>query len=338
MRILLQSGCDVSLPGGVETHVRELAAGLVARGHAVELMGRASRPLPFPVIAHPDLSRYDVVHHHGGAWPAGLDAQRALVGTLHFCVAAKMETYVRIGRWRTLVNVANWRAVASERRLAQRAARLIAVAGRVRRDFARWHGLDPARATVIPNGVTHADPVADRAAVRARWGIAPDTTVLLTIGRDDFVKGYDLLGRAWKAAVPQSARAVWVTVGGSGTVRAPSRLVTGPLPHADVVDWIHAADLGALPSYYEGCSVALLEMLAGRLYTLAHDVGNAAEIIEPGVNGEILPRDARAWSTALTRLTAAPPERPRAGLPPGFEWSAIAEATERVYHEAIAAR
>ena len=52
-------------------------------------------------------------------------------------------------------------------------------------------------------------------------------------------------------------------------------------------------DAFALPSYYEGCSVALLEMLAGGLFTLAHDVGNAAEVIRPGANGEIVPREVR---------------------------------------------
>ncbi len=338
MRILLQSEVDVSLPGGLETHLRELAAHLVARGHAVELMGQASKPLPFPVVERPELARYDVVHHHGGAFPPMLRDAKAFVGTLHFCVAAKMATYVRIGRLQTLANLPNWRAVAAERALAHRRGRLIAVAERVRRDFARWHGLDPARATVISNGVTPAAPVADRAAVRARWGVPEDTVVLLTIGRDDFVKGYGLLGRAWDAVRAEHANALWVTVGGRATERSPGRLVTGPLPHAGVVDWIHAADMGALPSWYEGCSVALLEMLANRLYTLAHDVGNAPEIVRPRENGEIVAPEAGAWREALARLVAAKPARPAAGLPRAYEWAAIAEATERVYADAIAGR
>ena len=110
---------------------------------------RASAPVA--VTAAPEPARYDVLHAHGAPWPRAFDV-RGVVRTLHFCVAAKMRTYVSIGRVRTLVNLANWRAVAEERSRALRPGRIIAVAARVRDDFARLHGLDPARATVIPNG------------------------------------------------------------------------------------------------------------------------------------------------------------------------------------------
>jgi len=331
MKVLLHAAVDLALPGGLETHLRELATGLQARGHDVRVSGRASDPVPFRLAHEPAPADFDVVHDHTGDVPGALARHPGTVRTLHFCVAAKMATYVAIGRVQTLANLPNWRAVAQERTRARRPGALIAVAERVRRDFARWHGLDPARASVIPNGITLGEPGATRAQLRARWGIDARTVVLLTIGRPDFVKGYDLLARAWSSARIDPARALWVTVGGREAARAPGRLVTGPLAHADVEDWIRAADLGALPSYYEGCSVALLEMLAGRLYTLAHDVGNAAEVIRPRDNGEVVPRSEAAWAGALARLVAAPPARPEAGLPPAFEWAAIVEATERVY-------
>src|SRR4249919_1220655 len=153
MKVLLHAGVDVSLPGGLETHLRELGAGLVARGHDVEVFGRASGASPLAVVAAPDPARYDVVHSHGVPWPAAFDRHPGVVRTLHFCVAAKMRTYVRLGRLRTLANLANWRAVREERSWARRPGRLIAVSERVRSDFARLHGLDPARAEVIPNGI-----------------------------------------------------------------------------------------------------------------------------------------------------------------------------------------
>jgi glycosyltransferase involved in cell wall biosynthesis len=337
VKVLLHAGVDVSLPGGLETHLRELAVGLAARGHDVEVFGRASGSAPVAVTAAPDPARYDVLHAHGAPWPRAFDVHLGVVRTLHFCVAAKMRTYVSIGRVRTLVNLANWRAVAEERSWALRPGRIIAVAARVRDDFARLHGLDPARATVIPNGITPPAPGEAPEALRARYGIAPATRVLLTIGRDDFVKGYDLLARARARAGAAARDALWVTVGGAKPARAPGRLVTGPVPHREVQDWIRAADAGALPSYYEGCSVALLEMLAGGLFTLAHDVGNAADVIRPGANGEIVPRDAGAWAEALERALARPRGRVLA-LGAEFHWSAVVERTERVYRAAIAAR
>lgn len=337
MRVLLVAGVDVGLPGGLETHLRELARGLAARGHEVALLGRASTPVGVRVVAEAgDPATFDVVHAHGPS-PRRLDAHRGFVRTLHFCVAAKMATYVRIGRLRTLANLANWAAVAEERSWARRPGRLLAVSARVRQDFACFHGLDPARAEVVPNGVAPGTPAEAPAALRARHGVPPDARVLLTIGRDDFVKGYGLLGRAFDRVRVRHPGALWVTVGGRAPARAAGRLVTGPLPHAEVASWIAAADLGALPSYYEGCSVALLEMLAGGLPTLAHDVGNAAEVVVPGVNGALVRPNVRAWEAALDAALAAPPARAAAGLADAFRWPRIVERVEAVYRAALAA-
>lgn len=337
MRVLFLADLDLSLPGGLETHVRELARALAARAHAVEILGRP-RGLPgFTMVDRVEPSRYDVIHYQGGPWPAGLAPGPRHVRTLHFCVAAKMETYVRMGRLRTLANLANWRAVAEERRGGRGTRHRIAVAERVRRDFARWHGVEAATTRVIPNGVSFAAPREGRAALRARYGIADSAPVLLTIGRDDFVKGYGLLARAWARAAATGRGAVWVTVGGAAPERAPGRVITGAVPHGEVIDWIHAADVGALPSYYEGCSVALLEMLAGGLPALAHDVGNAAEIIRDPAVGRILAPDVAAWAEAIGSALASrrPPHEPMLG--PEFGWPAIAARVDEVYAEVVAA-
>src|SRR5262249_4611841 len=81
--------------------------------------------------------------------------------------------------------------------------------------------------------------------------------------------------------------------------RAPGARGPGPVSHDEVVSWIHAADVGAVPSYYEGCGVALLEMLAGGLYVLSHDVGIAPEVIRSGANGAVVAQHDAAWTSAL---------------------------------------
>ena len=327
MRILLYGDVDLSLPGGLETHLRRLALGLGARGHNVEIYGRPAVLAPFRMVSAVEPKRYDIVHHHGGAWPRGLDVGRRYVRTLHFCTAAKMLNYVRLGRLRTLAHPGNWRGVAEEGASARRPGALIAVAARVVRDFQRWYGLDPTRAVVIPNGATFETPPESRVAIRARFGVPPGASVLLTIGRADFVKGHGLLERAWIAARPPDA--VWVGVGGDAARREPGRIITGPLPHEEVVSWIHAADVAAMPSYYEGCSVAMLEMLAGNVFVLAHDVGNADEVIRDGDNGRIVAPEVRAWSAALADTLS---HRPRgSGLDMRFRWEHIVEQTEAVY-------
>ena len=332
MRVLLYAGVDLSLPGGLETHVRELATHLAARGHAVEIFGAPRHLPPFTLVDRLETRRYDVTHQHGGIWPAGVAPGRRHVRTLHFCTAAKMDVYVRRGRLRTLVNPGNWRAAAEERASCHRLGALIAVAEHVRAECERWYGLAPGRARVIPNGASFAPPREPRAALRARWGSMPGAPVLITIGRADFVKGYDLLERAWRRS-RRPAGAVWVTVGGASGRRGPDRIVTGPLPGAAVIDWIHAADVGAMPSYYEGMSIAFLELLAAGRFTLAHDVGDAARVIATGACGKIVEPSVDAWTRALEEALSAP--RP-AGPPldASFQWSRVCEAIERVYADA----
>jgi glycosyltransferase involved in cell wall biosynthesis len=332
VKVLFLAGLDVSLPGGLETHLRELALALTARGHAVDIAGR---PVPYPplsTVERFDAARYDVIHHHAGRWPAGLDAGERYVGTLHFCVAGKMAAYVRMGRLRTLVNPANWRALGEERASVRRRGRFIAVSARVRDEFARHHGFDGSRAVVIPNGILPGSPRQGRSAWRERNGIPEDLPVLLTVGRRDFVKGHALLERAWSRFRSGGRDALWVRVGDDAPAREPGRWTTGPVPHEDVREWIAAADVGALPSHYEGCSVALLEMAGGGLYTLAHDVGNAAEVIRPGVGELVAPRESD-WVAALGHAFSATgaTARPAPGLDAEYSWDAIAARVEGVY-------
>ncbi len=338
MRVLLKGDVDLSLPGGLETHLRELALALAERGHRVEVLGRPAALPPYAMVGVLDPSRYDILHHQGGTWPRALDRHPGLVRTFHFATAAKMRAYLRIGRVRTLLNLPNWRAIADERASARRAGPIIAVSSRLRDELAREYAIPPARVRVIGNGVRLAAPTHARADWRRRWGLDPDAPVLLTIGRDDFVKGHDLLERAWEAA-KRPAGATWVSVGGAREDRGPGRLVTGPASPADVAAWIGAADVGAQPSYYEGGGIALLEMLEGGLYSLTHDVGCAREVVRAGDNGEIVGRDAGAWSVAIGRALATRPGARRPdGLGPAHAWAAVAEATERVYEEALAGR
>lgn len=335
MRILLVHGGDVSVPGGLETHVRELATHLSAKGHEVAVYGRPAVLPPLTMTIAADPSRYDVIHHHTGAWPGDPPLGRGAVRTIHFCTAAKMAIYVRRGRLRTLLNPGNWRAVADERSACRRDWALITVSRRVAEECARHYGLDPASAAVISNGASFAPPSESREALRHRYGLPPDAPILLTIGRADFVKGYGLLERAWRRVDPTARGACWVLVGGAQRSRTPDRLVTGPVTHREALDWIHAADFGALPSLSEGCSVALLEMLAGRLYTLSHDVGNAIDVVRAGVNGEIVPQRLDAWVGALARMLKRLPARPAVGLDEAYGWPAIADRVEGVYRDAL---
>ncbi|HET9952528.1 MAG TPA: glycosyltransferase family 4 protein [Candidatus Eisenbacteria bacterium] len=334
MKVLLVSGLDLSLPGGVETHLRELARELTERGHEVAVYGSWSRreagPPP-PLVASVEPSRYDIVHHHGGRWDRSWDAGGRYLRTFHFSVAGKMSVYLRMGRLRTLLNPGNYRALADERASLRRGSRHIAVANGVRDELVRFHRADHRSLVVIPNGTRFAAPRVGRDEWRRRHGIGPETPVVLTIGRADFVKGLDLFERAWRMPGVRPPGALWVQAGGARPWRDESRIVTGTISPEDVNEWIHAADLGAFPSYYEGCSLALIDMLAGRLYVLSHAAGAAPEQIRTGENGEFVARRADAWAAALARCLAAPPRPTSVPSAEVHGWPAIAARVEGVY-------
>lgn len=335
MRILLSADVDLTLPGGLETHVLELTTHLMGRGHEVDIL---ARPVPVPglrVIQAPDPAGYDVVHHHGGPHPRHVAGSPRYVRTFHFSVAAKMEAYVRMGRLRTLVNPANYRALAEERASIRDETTLIAVSRSLARDLARIHRIDSGRIHVVPNGACFDPPTVGRDAWRRAHGIPPETAVLLTIGRKDYVKGFDWIERVWRdlGALPRDV--TWVTVGGGIPSRTDRRIVTGPVPHSHVIEWIHAADLGAMPSYYEGGGIALLDMLAGGLYVVSHDVGVASDVVRSGQNGEIVPRTVIAWTEALRRHLASPPARVPVSIGKDYRWDEIAARIETIYRDSV---
>jgi L-malate glycosyltransferase len=89
----------------------------------------------------------------------------------------------------------------------------------------------------------------------------------------------------------------------------------------DVPQLLAAADVFALPSLYEGTSLAVLEAMAARRAVVSSAIGGTEEQIEDGRNGLLVPPgDADALAAALRRLLGDPDLRERLG----------AQARERV--------
>ena len=203
----------------------------------------------------------------------------------------------------------------------------------LRDELVRFHGAARDAFTVIPNGTRFAPPRVGRAEWRRLHDLDPAAPVVLTIGRADYVKGLDLFQRAWETPGARPPGAIWVQAGGASPRRDATRFITGPISPDDVIEWIHAADLGAFPSYYEGCALSLIDMLAGGRYVLSHAVGAAPEQIRPGVNGEFVPQRHDAWAAALARRLADPPrpaDIPSAGV---WGWPAITARVEGLYRQ-----
>jgi glycosyltransferase involved in cell wall biosynthesis len=105
----------------------------------------------------------------------------------------------------------------------------------------------------------------------------------------------------------------------------------------------HLADcsIGVLPTYAEGFPLAVLEMLAAAIPVFSYDVPGPPEML----SSEFIlpPRDTRGMAARMVALLQDPARlkevrvqaRNRAHM---FTWPAIAEATDQLYRQVLAAK
>lgn len=222
------------------------------------------------------------------------------------------------------------------------------------------------RVHVIPNALdlSTVDSLAgptDGARIRQHAGIAPDESVLLSVGRIEKNKGFHVLAAALAALRDYSGRIAegrwrWVIVG-AGPYRPSldraidaadlrTRVVfAGRLPDTDLHAWYEAADLFVHPTLYEGSSLVTLEAMAHRRAVVATTAGGLPDKVRSGVNGWLVPPgDAAALAAALSGALGEPGRLAGLGLEGRrivereFSWEAAGAATVRLYRELLEGR
>jgi len=180
----------------------------------------------------------------------------------------------------------------------------------------------------IPNGVhvaRIAEESVDRVAVRREFGIAPDDFVILSVGRNHPQKGYDLIPAILQRLEREGHRPVWVVVGrGLESLKEAARaagigerlicvpqigggsrgdLLSGRTPPKELVGLLRSADVFALPSYFEGMPLALLEAMAAGLPVVTTDVPGCVDTVGGADAGLISPPgDVEAMAENLRRM------------------------------------
>ena len=215
-------------------------------------------------------------------------------------------------------------AAAARRTLRLRRSR-ITVIGR---------GRDPARL-----GAASAER---RLAVRSVLGIPPEAPVVLSIGRQDYQKGQELLVRAL-AELRSVARPLLVVAGREGNATESLRRTIDEvgaeawvhlLGHRDdVPDLLAASDVFAFPSRFEGYPGAVLEAMALGVPVVASDIGPVREIVEHGRTG--LLAESGSVESLRDALSRALADRKLAGE---LAANAVQVFRERHTIEAVAAR
>lgn len=172
----------------------------------------------------------------------------------------------------------------------------------------------PAKLHVIPNSVDTRRFRPDeqkRDQMRRELGIG-DEFVWLAVGRLMWKKDHGTLLRAFAENVPGL-----LLIAGAGPDEAKLRALSGELGvnvrflghREDVADLMRAADAFVLSSVVEGMPTVLLEALSSGLPCVATEVGGVGEIVRLERDGYLVPPgDPGALGAAMARLAAQPAE------------------------------
>jgi phosphatidyl-myo-inositol alpha-mannosyltransferase len=367
MKVLLACPYAWDVPGGVQTHVRQLAATLRDRGHEVAVAApfrsnatpdpeveRVGRAVSLPwggsivplCVSAASFRRVrallrafdpDVVHVHEPFSPstamlATLAARRPVVATFH----AFIDRSHVLDASAPLLRIV-WRRVAAAVAVSEAAAEC---AGRVVR-----RPLD-----VVPNGV--ASPSFAR-----RSGVTnglPRGRLVLWTHRLEPRKGFPIAIRAF-AELAAEIDDVHLAVVGDG----PDRAALGLLPdrHRERVSMLGVVSddaIGALRAAarvfvapavaHESFGIALVEAMAAGLPVVASDIPGYREVLRHGVEGLLVPpNDPIALAAALRRVLNEPGLAASLGAAGrrrarSYSWDVVAPRLEAIYARVAARR
>lgn len=349
--------------GGQEIRVLNEASGMLARGHSVTLLCPASARIlveasarGVPAVALPigkkrisgvlalrqwlAVHPTDVINTHSSTdtWLTAFATRflrhaPPIVRTRHISapIPGNLPT-----RW-----------------LYRRATRHVVTTGEaLRQQVIDQLALEPARVTSVPTGVASRFAPGDRTAARMALGLPSRAFVVSIIATLRSWKGHRFLIEAFARLDDPYARLLIV---GDGPQRAAleaqvsalglASRVMMPGNQRDVLPWLHATDVFALPSYAnEGVPQAILQAMACALPVISTPIGAIREAVVAEETGLLVaPQDATALFGAIRRLRDDPVLRARMGqagrlrASGQFTEASMLDRMEEIFHDTIAA-
>jgi UDP-glucose:(heptosyl)LPS alpha-1,3-glucosyltransferase len=246
-----------------------------------------------------------------------------------------------------------------ERQFADRGQLVLALSQMVARDYERYHQIPRERIRLVYNGVdterfSPDHRGAHRETVRRRLGVGPDEVLFLFVGHDFRRKGLVPAMRAMGRLVRAGRPVRLAVVGGrernirrheaycrrhglAGAVRFAGRI-------DDSVPYYAAGDVYVLPTFYDPCSLGVLEAVASGLPSITTRFNGAGEMLSDGRDGYVLadPADDAALAARMEELLD-PAMRARMGeaarrLALEHTLQRNCDQIEALYHEIVGRR
>ena len=332
MRIALVSPYDWAVPGGVNSHVTQLAEQFVRSGHHVRIVAPSSRRwfhrcdyltvigehvIGLPAsgsVANVCLSfnlaprvksflareRFDVVHVHEPFMPLLpfqflRYADSNLVATLH----ATRDGGSRMYAYSRFLIKPWWDRIQGRIAVSRAALKMI---GRYFAD----------RYRIIPNGIDYPHFASDVPPIPRYMDGRRN---ILFVGRQEKRKGLPYLLQAYARLKRERPDIRLIVVGPDGGMRAACEryvqqhqledvVFTGLVPYEQLPRYYKTADVFCAPNTgHESFGIVLLEAMAAGTPIVASDIGGFADVLEDGEEGLLVPpRDADALAAAVGRL------------------------------------
>jgi glycogen synthase len=317
----------------------------------LQWVGELDRSLAAAAIADIDTQAPDVVHAHdwmtttagGGAAAA---AEAPLIATIHATERGRHQGH--------LPGSISESVDATEQQLCRMASAIIACSPAMREDIITQLGADPAKITVVPNGIEIAAWTAtdqERAQAHERW--AGSGPLLVFTGRLEVEKGIYTLLDAMTTIRAELPRVRLVVVGHGGQERyfdhdierhglQANVVRAGWLEERELRGLIAAADAAIVPSLYEPFGMVALEAISLGAPLVVAATGGLTSIVTDGKTGiTFSPGDPQALANAVLDTLAdedAARDRAHAAhatLGERFDWRTIAADTVAVYEQAL---
>jgi len=306
VHVVAQSYTPLTQQMGIVPH---RLLGVRSRLDFADAAERLLRTLPLDVVHDMGCGWYcDVLQPHDGSRAAQFEQK--LLGLPRWARPAKRAASRLLPRYRQFEEL-------TRRQLSDPTRLVIALSKMVARDLVHYDHWPKDRIRLIYNGVdlerfSPAHRALHRGPTRCQLGVWADEVLLLFVGHDFQRKGLPALLGALARLVKQGLPLRLAVLGGRKPgpyQRLARRLgvdaaVTFVGSVKDPVPYYAAADVYAMPTLYDPCSLGVLEALASGLPVVTSGNNGAGELVTEGVEGYIVadPADREQLAERLATL------------------------------------